>query len=111
MFWIHMVSVCKNPIDELGEVDTWHLPVAPERSEEIHMKGNRIAALGPHLKGVTSSGHEPFSSPEQNRSNRFADGQSAKYNQKQRAAVVQWQNGTSQALDVGFMPRPLSHHN
>jgi hypothetical protein len=40
-----MVSVCKDPIDEPGEADTWHLPDAPERSEEIHMKGKRIAVI------------------------------------------------------------------
>ena len=84
-----MVSVCKDLIDEPGEADTWHLPDAPERSEEIHMKGKRIVALSPHLKGVTPGGHGPFSSPEQNCSNRFPDGQSMKYNEKHRAGEVQ----------------------
>ncbi len=85
-----MVSVCKNPIDELGEADTWHLPGASARSEEIHMDGKRIVAPGPHLKGITPGGHVPSWSPEQNCSNRFADSQSMKYSEKQRAGVVQW---------------------
>lgn len=85
-----MVSVCKNPIDELSEADTRHLPGGSARWEEIHTDGKRIVAPGPHLKGVTPGGHGLFSSPEQNCSNRFADGQSMKYNENQRAGVVQW---------------------
>jgi hypothetical protein len=80
MFWILMVSVCKNPIDELRE-DGWHFPDAPERPEGIHMKSKRIVALGLHLKGVTPVGTDLFRG--QNCSNRFVDGQRGRFGMSQ----------------------------
>lgn len=38
-----MVSVGKNLINGLGEMDTQHLPCVSPRSEEIHMDGEQYA--------------------------------------------------------------------